>query len=79
MRTSDVGTLLGLNQATLPSSKGSEQPVLHVEDSDLNEALNYEELLARNGYQTGNLDDDLNAAGWSAPIVNANGETFDAS
>ena len=55
----------------------------NVEVSDLIEAINYEELMGEKGYESGDLADELDAAGWPRiPIKRTNdGDpiAFDAS
>jgi hypothetical protein len=70
----DIQTLHGLNQAT-----GVDEPTQSLVDHltedgfDLGETLNYEEQLARAGYQLGDLN-GLEAYGWSTTPVRSDSE-----
>jgi hypothetical protein len=45
-----------------------------VEVSDLGEAINFEEMLAKNGYSVGDLGHGLESAGWSPAVIKRDGE-----
>src|ERR1044072_5646583 len=63
-----------LNYATLPSTRHGLAGAGPVVMSDLGEAINFEEGLAKNGYSIGDLDHGLESAGWTPAVIKRDGE-----
>jgi hypothetical protein len=72
LRSLTPSQLAGLNSATLPSSEHIAVPTV---DSfmELDDAVFDEEELARKGFMTGDVGDDLSAAGWTSPVLRRTG------
>ena len=72
LRSQSPQELASLNYITNPQSDLSSPPV--GDNDDLGEVINYEDLLARKGYTTGDLGYDLESAGWPRAVINNDGE-----
>jgi hypothetical protein len=72
LRSQTPQELASLNYITNPQSDLSSPPV--GDNDDLGEVINYEDLLARKGYTTGDLGYDLESAGWPRAVINNDGE-----
>lgn len=78
LRSPDVPTLLGLNNATLPTeaTASNENGGGVIDATALGEAIKYEEELAKQGYTINDLGDDLGAHGWNPTVTRRDGDAI---